>query len=64
MKAFYFPFAFIDFSSNLEYKLFFCHLIKLPRDTIQSFFRVAASNIDTLKSDDLHGKLDVDGDDK
>ena len=35
-----------------------------PRDTIQSYSRVAASNTDTLKLDDLHEELDVDGDDK
>ena len=35
-----------------------------PRDTIQSFSLVAASNIDILKSDDLHEGWDVDGDDK
>ena len=35
-----------------------------PLDTIQSFSRVAASNIDILKSDDLREESDVDGDDK
>ena len=63
MKSFYFPFPFVDLFSDFLCKLFFSHLIKQPRDTIQSFSRVAASNIDILKSDDLHEELDVDGDD-
>ena len=45
-------------------ELFFCHLIKQPLDTIQSISRVAASNTDILKLDDLHAESDVDGDDK
>ena len=36
----------------------------LPRDTIQSFSLVAASNIDILKLDDLHEESDLEGDDR
>jgi len=64
MKFFQLSIAFKNITNILDTKLLFCHLIKKPRDTIQSFSLVAATNTDMLKSDDLHEKWDVDVNDK